>query len=142
MSILKKNVHVFNSKVADFMKKYSTEQITIAIIIFLGIITSLIQFIYNPNGNNPILKLIEKLSPYHRRHEERSFSSRTLKKWCKEAGYEVERLNYVGFVPFFFPALPAKIIYFFQPFMEKIYPLKKYFGAQIIILCRKKTVKQ
>jgi SAM-dependent methyltransferase len=94
--------------------------------------------IMEPNGNNPILKLIEKLSPYHRLHEERSFSSRTLKKWCKEAGYEIEKLNYVGFVPFFFPALPTKIIYFFQPFLEKIYPLKKYFGAQIIILCRKK----
>jgi SAM-dependent methyltransferase len=94
--------------------------------------------IIEPNGNNPILKLIEKLSPYHRQHEERSFSSRTLKKWCKEAGYDVEQLNFAGFVPFFFPKLPTKIIYFFQPFMEKIYPLKKYFGAQIIILCRKK----
>jgi SAM-dependent methyltransferase len=34
--------------------------------------------IIEPNGNNPILKLIEKLSPYHRQHEERSFSSQTL----------------------------------------------------------------
>jgi SAM-dependent methyltransferase len=94
--------------------------------------------IMEPNGNNPILKVIEKLSPYHRQHEERSFSGRTLKRWCEEAGYEVEQLNYVGFIPFFFPVLPTKIIFFFQPFLEKIYPLKKYFGAQIVILCRKK----
>jgi hypothetical protein len=94
--------------------------------------------IMEPNGNNPILKVIEKLSPYHRQHEERSFSSRTLKKWCEEAGYDVEQLNFIGFVPFFFPTLLTKVIYFFQPFMEKIYPLKKYFGAQIILLCRKK----
>lgn len=95
--------------------------------------------IMEPNGNNPILKIIEKLSPYHRQHEERSFSSRTLKKWCEAAGYEVEQLNYVGFVPFFFPTPLTRIVYFFQPFMEKIYPLKKYFGAQIIIRCRKQT---
>jgi 2-polyprenyl-3-methyl-5-hydroxy-6-metoxy-1,4-benzoquinol methylase len=94
--------------------------------------------IMEPNGNNPILKLIEKVSPYHRRHEERSFSSRTLRKWCVAAGYEVEQLDFIGFVPFFFPTFLTKIIYFFQPFLEKIYPLKKYFGAQIIIHCRKK----
>jgi hypothetical protein len=96
--------------------------------------------IVEPNGNNPILKLIEKLSPYHCQHEERSFSSRTLKKWCKEAGYEVKHLDFVGFIPFFFPTALTRIIYFFQPFMEKIYPLKKYFGAQIIIRCRKKQL--
>jgi 2-polyprenyl-3-methyl-5-hydroxy-6-metoxy-1,4-benzoquinol methylase len=94
--------------------------------------------IIEPNGNNPILKVIEKLSPYHRQHEERSFSSRTLKKWCKAAGYNVEQLNFVGFVPFFFPTFLTKVIYFFQPFLEKIYPLKKYFGAQTVLLCRKK----
>jgi hypothetical protein len=94
--------------------------------------------IIEPNGNNPILKMIEKFSPYHRQHEERSFSSRTLKKWCEEAGYDIEQLNFAGFVPFFFPTFLTKIIYFFQPFMEKIFPLKKYFGAQIILLCRKK----
>jgi hypothetical protein len=93
--------------------------------------------IMEPNGNNPILKVIEKVSPYHREHEEQSFSSRVLRRWCKNAGYEVERLEYVGFIPFFFPAFLTKIIYRVQPFLEKIYPLKKYFGAQIIMLCRK-----
>jgi hypothetical protein len=93
--------------------------------------------IMEPNGNNPILKLIEKVSPYHRKHEERSFSSRLLRQWCRNAGYEVEYLDFIGFVPFFFPAFLARTIYFFQPFLERIYLLKKYFGAQIIISCRK-----
>ncbi len=93
--------------------------------------------IIEPNGNNPILKIIEKVSPYHRLHEERSFSSGQLKQWCVESGFEVERIDFIGFVPFFFPTFLTKIIYFFQPMMEKIYPLKKYFGAQIVISCKK-----
>jgi hypothetical protein len=93
--------------------------------------------VVEPNGNNPILKLIEKSSRYHHQHEECSFSQ-TLKKWRGKAGYEVERLDFVGFIPFFFPTVLTKIICFFQPVLEKIYPLKKYFGAQIIIRCRKK----
>jgi SAM-dependent methyltransferase len=93
--------------------------------------------ILEPNGNNPILKIIEKWSPYHRMHEERSFRPSVLKAWCRESGYEVERAIYIGFVPILFPAFLARLIYFFQPFLEKIYPLKKYFGSQIVLLCRK-----
>jgi 2-polyprenyl-3-methyl-5-hydroxy-6-metoxy-1,4-benzoquinol methylase len=93
--------------------------------------------ILEPNGHNPILKMIEKLSPYHRKHEERSFRESVLKAWCKESGYEIERKIYIGFVPILFPAFLARLIYFFQPFLEKIYPLKKYFGSQIVLLCKK-----
>jgi SAM-dependent methyltransferase len=94
--------------------------------------------IVEPNGNNPILKQIEKRSAYHIEHEERSFSSDQLKQWCEDAGFVVERLDFIGFIPFFFPTFPTRVISFFQPMLEKIYPLKKYFGAQIVILCRKK----
>jgi 2-polyprenyl-3-methyl-5-hydroxy-6-metoxy-1,4-benzoquinol methylase len=95
--------------------------------------------ILEPNGHNPILKVIEKLSPYHRKHEERSFRESVLKAWCKESGYEIARKIYIGFVPILFPAFLARLIYFFQPFLEKIYPLKKYFGSQIVLLCKKNT---
>ncbi|MDI9355821.1 MAG: class I SAM-dependent methyltransferase [Chitinophagaceae bacterium] len=94
--------------------------------------------IMEPNGNNPILKYIEKHSQYHIEHEEQSFSSTTLTKWFTDANFEVIKLSYIGFVPFFFPTFLAKIIYFFQPLLEKIYLLKKYFGAQIIMYCKKK----
>jgi len=93
--------------------------------------------ILEPNGSNPILKLIEKASVYHRKHEETSFTANVLTGWCREGGYEVERIEYIGFVPFFFPAVLAKLIYFFQPCLEKIYPLKRYLGAQIVLLCKK-----
>ena len=96
------------------------------------------MIIVEPNGNNPILKMIEKNSQYHIEHEEQSFSSKQLVEWCEKAGYKIIKLDYIGFVPFFFPTFLSKVIYFFQPLLEKIYPIKKYFGAQIVIFCEKK----
>ena len=90
-----------------------------------------------PNGNNPILKWLERNSEYHISHEEQSFTSRQLVEWCAVGGYAVRKLDFIGFVPFFFPAPLARIIHFFQPFLEKLYPVKKYFGAQIVIVCTK-----
>ena len=93
--------------------------------------------IIEPNGNNPILKMIEKKSKYHIEHEEQSYTSKELMAWCEKAGLKVKRVDFIGYVPFFFPTVLSKIIYFFQPLLEKIYPLKKYFGAQIVIYCEK-----
>jgi SAM-dependent methyltransferase len=95
--------------------------------------------IIEPNGNNPVLKLIEKLSPYHREHEEQSFSSRTLARWCQEARCPATSISFIGFVPFFFPTLPAKIIHFFQPFLERVPLLCRFFGAQVVIMTKPKN---
>lgn len=95
--------------------------------------------IMEPNGNNPILKLIEKTSKYHIEHEEQSFLSPTLKKWIRNAGGEVTAFDYVGYVPFFFPTGPAKVIYAMQPFLEKIPVLKHIFSAQFIIAAKKRA---
>lgn len=95
--------------------------------------------IMEPNGNNPILKVIEKTSKYHIEHEEQSFLSLQLRRWIRRAGGQVEAFRYVGYVPFFFPTLPAKIIYFFQPFLERIPILKHFFSAQFIISCKKEA---
>jgi SAM-dependent methyltransferase len=95
--------------------------------------------IIEPNGNNPVLKLIEKLSSYHREHEERSFSSRILAHWCREAHSPAESISFIGFVPFFFPTMPAKIIHFFQPFLERVPLLCKFFGAQVVIMTGSKN---
>lgn len=93
--------------------------------------------IVEPNGNNPILKLIEKRSAYHIEHEEQSFNTTLLKKWCVNSGWNVEHVSYIGFVPMFFPALFTRIIYFFQPLLEIIPIIRKYFSAQIVIYCTK-----
>jgi ubiquinone/menaquinone biosynthesis C-methylase UbiE len=93
--------------------------------------------IMEPNGNNPILKIIEKTSQYHIEHEEQSFVEFSLKKWIKNAGGKVTNWSYVGYVPFFFPTGPAKLIYALQPFLEKIPVLKHIFSAQFIIAASK-----
>lgn len=91
--------------------------------------------IMEPNGNNPILKLIEKTSRYHIEHEEQSFFEWQLKSWIKKAGGQVDTWSYVGYVPFFFPTAPAKAIYAVQPLLEKIPVLKHIFSAQFIVAC-------
>lgn len=91
--------------------------------------------IMEPNGNNPILKIIERTSRYHIEHEEQSFFQWELKRWIRNAGGQIRSWNYVGYVPFFFPTGPAKVIYFFQPLLEKIPLIKHIFSAQFIISC-------
>jgi len=93
--------------------------------------------IMEPNGNNPILKIIEKVSPYHRTHEEQSFTFWQLKKWCEGAGGKVVSHEYVGFVPFFCPTFFARVAYFFQPLLEKIPLVKEFLSAQIVLVCKK-----
>jgi len=95
--------------------------------------------IVEPNGNNPILKIIEKVSPYHRLHEEQSFTYWQLKNWVEEAGGNVVFGGYVGFVPFFFPEFPSKVIRFFQPVLEKIPLVREFFSAQIVIVGTKNS---
>ena len=90
--------------------------------------------ILEPNGNNPILKIIEKTSKYHIEHEEQSFSSAFFLNIAKELNLRVVHYGYVGFVPFFFPTVIAKVIYFFQPLLERIPVLVKYFSGQLILL--------
>ncbi len=93
--------------------------------------------IMEPNGNNPILKFIEKTSKYHIEHEEQSFFEWNLKKWIRNVGGRVTEWSYVGYVPFFFPTGPAKVIYGMQPLLEKVPILKHIFSAQFIIACSK-----
>lgn len=59
--------------------------------------------IVEPNGANPILKLIEKYSRYHVEHEERSFAPSLIRRWLHRTGFRVEESQLVNLVPFFCP---------------------------------------
>lgn len=89
--------------------------------------------IIEPNGNNPIVKWLERNSDYHIRHEEQSFTSDHLVALCESVGLSVHRLLFVGFVPFFFPTILARTIYFIQPLLERIPFVAKRLAGQIII---------
>jgi SAM-dependent methyltransferase len=97
--------------------------------------------IMEPNGNNPFIKLIEKMSKYHIEHEERSFTSGTLMKFCAGAGAKVEKIYKIGYVPMFFPEALSRIILFFQPFLEKVPAINFFFTAQTVVVCSRQGKK-
>lgn len=92
--------------------------------------------IVEPNGNNPLLKVIEAVSPYHRKHEEQSFSYWKLRRWSIASGGEVLAHEYIGFVPFFFPAGPARVIHSLQPMLEQVPVIREFGSAQIVLVCK------
>jgi 2-polyprenyl-3-methyl-5-hydroxy-6-metoxy-1,4-benzoquinol methylase len=88
--------------------------------------------VVEPNGYNPVLKIIEKISPYHILHEEKSYSPRKLDKWFKNNGGTIASSMYIGFVPLFCPDFLAKILKFFEPYIEKTPLLRNFSCGQYI----------
>lgn len=87
-----------------------------------------------PNGDNPIVKWLERNSSYHIGHEEQSYPLRQLKAWCENGGRQVYSVAWVGFVPFLFPTLLVRMILPFQGLLERIGPLVRRFAGQIVIV--------
>jgi SAM-dependent methyltransferase len=76
--------------------------------------------IIEPNGYNPILKLIERFSKYHIEHGEKSYSPDLLHRWIDSCGGKVLSRRYAGLVPFFCPDPVARTLKFFEPAVESI----------------------
>lgn len=93
--------------------------------------------VLEPNGYNPVLKIIEKVSTYHIEHEERSFSASLLSKWLKSAGYTDLKVDYCNLVPMFCPDLLAKCCKTFEPIVEKLPFLKQIGCGQVVITARR-----
>ena len=84
----------------------------------------------DPNGYNPILKVIEKVSPYHVAHEEKSFAPRSLDGWFEQAGGEVVEREFIGLVPMFSPDPLARICKAVEPLVEALPGLRALGCAQ------------
>lgn len=89
--------------------------------------------ILEPNGANPVLKGIEKLSSYHRLHEEQSFLPSTIRKWCSEAGAVSTYSRYINLVPIFCPSALAHLLKFIEPLVERVPFLRNIACGQIVI---------
>jgi len=76
--------------------------------------------VVEPNGNNPVLKLIERLSTYHVQHGERSFFPQTIEKWARNAGGRVVFRRAINLVPFFSPDMLARLCKVVEPVVEAI----------------------
>jgi ubiquinone/menaquinone biosynthesis C-methylase UbiE len=89
--------------------------------------------VLEPNGYNPILKLIEKVSPYHIRHEEKSYWPPLLNKYFTSNGLQVKKQEFFSIVPYFCPTPVAKSLKFIEPFMERIPYVKQFYcGTNLI----------
>ncbi len=77
-----------------------------------------VLLVLEPNGYNPVLKVIEKASRYHREHGEKSFSARALDRWIRELGGRVVSRHWVGLVPFFCPDPIARVLKALEPVVE------------------------
>ena len=76
--------------------------------------------IIEPNGYNPILKLIERFSAYHRAHGEKSYPPPLLRRWIRALGGTIERQRYAGLVPFFCPNWMAAALQAIEPLVEAL----------------------
>lgn len=89
--------------------------------------------IHEPNGNNIGLKIIEKLSPYHREHGEKSYGSRRMKRWIEKAGGSVAYAKAAGFVPMFCPDSLARTTKAIEPYLES-FPLLRWMGCAVYVM--------
>lgn len=89
--------------------------------------------IVEPNGYNPILKIIEKTSRYHIEHEEKSYSPHQLNNWIRQCGGTVEKSTYGGLVPMFCPDSMARFLKKMEPFAEAI-PLFRCISCAVYVV--------
>jgi ubiquinone/menaquinone biosynthesis C-methylase UbiE len=94
--------------------------------------------VLEPNGFNPVLKVIEKISPYHKNHGEKSYWPPTLDRWFTDAGYRVASKKYFSIVPYFCPKILVHLLKLVEPVLERIPLLNRFYCGGILVLYRKK----
>jgi SAM-dependent methyltransferase len=95
-----------------------------------------------PNGLNPVLKLLERFSAYHREHDEKSYSGRTYRRWISESGGQLVRLTYFGLVPHFSPEWLARTGAMLEPFVERISGVRAFACGQLLMVAKGVCPKQ
>jgi 2-polyprenyl-3-methyl-5-hydroxy-6-metoxy-1,4-benzoquinol methylase len=89
--------------------------------------------VLEPNGNNPVLKLLERFSRYHIDHEERSFRPALICSWINSSGLSVQSCRVLNLVPFFCPDNIAKVLRVIEPVVEQVPLLRDIACGQVII---------
>jgi len=88
--------------------------------------------VVEPNGYNPVLKVIEKVSPYHVTHEEKSYSASLLGEWFEGNGMKIREGHFRGLVPMFCPDWIAKTCKAFEPIVERV-PLLRHLACAVYV---------
>ena len=88
--------------------------------------------VVEPNGYNPVLKILERVSPYHVAHDEKSYPPRRLDSWFEHAGGKVVSSSYIGLVPMFCPDWMARLCKRLEPIIERIPVIRQLACAQYV----------
>lgn len=95
--------------------------------------------VVEPNGYNPVLKIIERVSPYHREHKELSYTRATLAGWFTEAGASLQSSLYIGLVPFFCPDWMVRPLKAMEGVVESLPLVRTVMCGQVVMHFRSKT---
>jgi ubiquinone/menaquinone biosynthesis C-methylase UbiE len=93
--------------------------------------------VLEPNGYSPILKVMERLSPYHRDHLERSYTATRLRKWVEAAGGTVITGTLGIAVPMFCPDWMARVLKFAEPAIERLPLVNRMLCAVYVFQARR-----
>lgn len=93
--------------------------------------------VLEPNGCNPVLKLLEKFSRYHIEHEERSFLPSTIEGWFKSAGFSIQHSSLINLVPMFCPDWMARPLDSLGPVVEKLPLVRAVACGQSLIVAKR-----
>ena len=85
-----------------------------------------------PNGLNLGLKLLERVSTYHREHGERSYPPRVLDAWVAAVGGRTAKRQWVGFVPMFCADAYARLAKRAETPLERLPGLRTVACAQYV----------
>ncbi|QNK01048.1 class I SAM-dependent methyltransferase [Dyella telluris] len=90
--------------------------------------------VLEPNGSNPVLKLLERFSRYHIEHEERSFRPGLICNWIEAAGLPIRSCRVLNLVPFFCPDPIARVLRSVEPLVERVPLVRNIACGQSIIV--------
>jgi len=92
------------------------------------------MLVLEPNGLNPVLKVLEAVSAYHVAHEERSFTPGQLRRWLEDSGFRVTTSTLLNLVPMFCPNWMARPLRLVEPMVERIPGLRDIVCGQIVLV--------
>lgn len=93
--------------------------------------------VIEPNGYNPVLKLLERVSRYHIEHGEKSYAPLRLDGWITALGARVTRRTWVGLVPFFCPDGMTRVLKTLEPAVETLPLVRRVCCGQYVFVAER-----
>lgn len=94
--------------------------------------------VVEPNGYNPVLKVLERCSTYHVEHGEKSYAPRALDRWIADVGGAVHARMFAGLVPMFCPDWLARTAKQVEPVVERV-PLARAVTCAVYVFAARRA---